>query len=72
MFSQADHWFWPVALPIFDFSLKFEETILQLLPSCSFLLFASATFLYYWNTKARIRRSRLLWTKLVGAADSPV
>ncbi|ATY62777.1 ABC transporter [Cordyceps militaris] len=64
MFSQADHWFWPVALPIFDFSLKFEETILQLLPSCSFLLFASATFLYYWNTKARIRRSRLLWTKL--------
>ncbi|KAJ4155490.1 hypothetical protein LMH87_000731 [Akanthomyces muscarius] len=64
MFSHADHWFWPVAFPVFDFSLKFEETILQLLPSCSFILFASATFLYYRQTNARIRRSRLLWTKL--------
>ncbi|OAA70783.1 ABC transporter [Akanthomyces lecanii RCEF 1005] len=64
MFSHADHWFWPVAFPVFDFSLKFEETILQLLPSCSFILFASATFLYYRQTNARIRRTRLLWTKL--------
>ncbi|OAA60779.1 ABC transporter [Cordyceps fumosorosea ARSEF 2679] len=41
MFWHADHLFWSTGLPVFDFSLKFEETILQILPSSSFILFAS-------------------------------
>lgn len=65
MFWHADHWFWPSGLPAFDFSLKFEETILQILPSSSFIFFASASFLHYRQNNARIRRGQLLWAKMV-------
>ncbi|KAJ6789855.1 hypothetical protein PWT90_09628 [Aphanocladium album] len=64
MFSLADGTLWPHGLPIFDFSLKFEESILQILPSVSFIFFASSLFLYYLHTKIHIRQSNLLWIKV--------
>ncbi len=63
MLFAGDGTFWSrVAMP--DLSLTFEESILQILPSASLLFFASALVLYGQNP-ARIRRSRLLWVKLV-------
>lgn len=55
----------PLVSSISDFSLRFEEVVLRLLPSGSFLFFVSATVLYYRQRPARIRYSRLLWIKLV-------
>lgn len=65
VFSMDDESFWPESFPIFDFTLKFEETILQILPSGSFVFFASALILYYYQRPVRIHRSGLLWLKLV-------
>lgn len=65
MFSLADNVFWPHGFPIFDFSLVFEESILQILPSSSFILFGPAIILHYRQTNARIRQNKLLWTKVV-------
>ncbi|KAJ2976534.1 hypothetical protein NQ176_g4897 [Zarea fungicola] len=64
MLLPTDGSFWPKYFPIFDFSLTFEETILQILPSGSFIFFASAIVLYYRQKPVRIRRSALLWAKL--------
>lgn len=55
----------PLVSTISDFSLQFEEVVLRLLPSGSFLFFMSATVLYYRQRPARIQYSRLLWIKLV-------
>ncbi|KAJ2979045.1 hypothetical protein NQ176_g3481 [Zarea fungicola] len=68
MFYATDGSFWPESFPFFDFSLTFEETILQILPSGSFILFASALVLYYRQRPVCIRHSALLWVKLAGAA----
>lgn len=65
MLFTTDSSFWPNAVPIPDFNLKFEESIIEILPSGSFLFFASATFLYYRLSPARIRPSPLLWWKVV-------
>ncbi|KAJ4145410.1 hypothetical protein LMH87_004262 [Akanthomyces muscarius] len=63
MLFAGDGSFWPlVAIP--DLSLYFEESILQILPSASFIFFASALVLYYCQNPVQIRRSRLLWVKL--------
>lgn len=56
---------WPSGFPIFDFTLKFEETILEMLPSSGFLFFGSAAYIYYRQQPVYIRHSPLLWLKLV-------
>ncbi|KAJ6785660.1 hypothetical protein PWT90_06005 [Aphanocladium album] len=63
MLFTGDKSFWSQAR-IPDVTLEFEESILQILPSGSFLFFAAALVLYYWQHPARIRRSKLLWVKL--------
>ncbi|KAJ6788849.1 hypothetical protein PWT90_07001 [Aphanocladium album] len=65
MSLPTDGLFWPFNSPVFDFSLKFEETILEILPSSSFLLFAAGTYLYYLQQPVYVRHSLLLWLKLV-------
>lgn len=65
MASQADNAFRPLVDSMADFSLKFEESMIQLLPSGSFFFFAAATVLYYRQRPARVQYSSLLWIKLV-------
>lgn len=65
MFWRADHSFWPSGLPAFDFSLKFEETILQVLPSSLFIVFAMVSLMHYFRHNARVRPGQLLWAKMV-------
>ncbi|KAJ6780656.1 hypothetical protein PWT90_01316 [Aphanocladium album] len=60
----GDQHFWPESGNVFDFSLEFEETILQILPSCSFILFATITIFHYFRINARIRTTKLLWAKV--------
>lgn len=67
MSLPTDSYWWPPDSQIFDFSLKFEETMLGLVPSCSFLLLGAATYWYYRRRPVYIRDSLLLWTKLVSA-----
>ncbi|KAJ3496732.1 hypothetical protein NLG97_g2449 [Lecanicillium saksenae] len=62
--GRDERWFWPDSPPLFDFTFKFEETILQIVPSSSFIVFASASVFYYFQKNARIRASALLWAKL--------
>ncbi|KAM3547562.1 hypothetical protein ARSEF4850_009943 [Beauveria asiatica] len=47
MFSLTDNLFWPEGFPIFDFSLKFEQNILQILPSASLILFETTIVFHY-------------------------
>ncbi|TQV90059.1 ABC multidrug transporter [Cordyceps javanica] len=63
MLFAGDGSFWPL-VPIPDLSLYFEESILQILPSASFIFFASALVLKYRQKPVQICRSRLLWVKL--------
>ncbi len=67
MSLPTDSYWWPPAFQIFDFSLKFEETMFEILPSSSFLFFGAATYLYYRCQPVYIRDSLLLWIKLVSA-----
>lgn len=61
----ADRNFWDPLLDVFDFSLKFEEVILEIIPSIIgiilFLVFANR----YRLEPVYIRTSPLLWIKLV-------
>ncbi|OAA75510.1 ABC transporter [Akanthomyces lecanii RCEF 1005] len=68
MSLPTDSYWWPPAFQIFDFSLKFEETMFEILPSSSFLFFGAATYLYYRCQPVYIRDSLLLWIKLAVAA----
>ncbi|KAJ3492552.1 hypothetical protein NLG97_g5313 [Lecanicillium saksenae] len=63
MLYTGDKSFWSQAtMP--DLTLEFEASILQILPSSSFLCFAVALILHYRQKPARIRRSTLLWAKV--------
>ncbi|KAJ4147951.1 hypothetical protein LMH87_002443 [Akanthomyces muscarius] len=68
MSLPTDSYWWPPAFQIIDFSLKFEETMFEILPSSSFLFFGAATYLYYRCQPVYIRDSLLLWIKLAVAA----
>ncbi|KAM3548412.1 hypothetical protein MY1884_009190 [Beauveria asiatica] len=64
MFSLTDNLFWPEGFPIFDFSLKFEQNILQILPSASLILFKTTIVFHYLQNNVRISQSKLSWTKV--------
>ncbi|OAR05900.1 hypothetical protein LLEC1_02682 [Akanthomyces lecanii] len=53
---------------ISDFTLKFEETVLDLSPSCLLIVLAPVAAIYYLQQPVHVRRSPLLWIKLLIAA----
>ena len=64
----ADRNFWDPLEDIFDFSLKFEEAVLQLIPAGISLSFFPIFAYRYRHDPAYIRSSPLLWAKLVSSA----
>lgn len=65
MALPTDSSWWPSGSAIFDFSLKFEETILEIAPSSLFLLSGSIVYLHYRQKPIYIHDGPLLWLKLV-------
>lgn len=65
MSLPTDDYFWSSRLPVFDFTLKFEQITLEIVPSSVFLLSAVATYLYYRRQLVYARNGVLLWLKLV-------
>lgn len=61
----ADSLFWDPLVYLFDFTLRFEEIILQLIPSALAISASIAWYSHYRHEPAYIRRSPLLWAKLV-------
>ncbi len=70
---STDNLFWPSIFQILDFTLKFEETILEIVPSCSFLLIGLLVYLHYRRQPIHIRDGPLLSLKIVStiAASRP-
>lgn len=67
MALPGDDLWWPTAFPIFDFTLKFEETVFEILPSSLFLVFGLAAYVYYRRRPVYIHDGPLLWLKLVSS-----
>lgn len=65
MALQGDYVFWPHALQVLDFSLRFKEIILEILPSGAFLLLGILVYLYYRRQPVYNRNGLLLLAKLV-------
>lgn len=63
--AGADGVFWQELPGVSDFSLHFEETILDLAPSCLLIVLAPVAAIYYLQQPVQVRRSPLLWIKLV-------
>ncbi|KAJ6783680.1 hypothetical protein PWT90_08146 [Aphanocladium album] len=68
MALPGDNTWWPVAFPIFDFTLKFEETMFEILPSSLFLVCGIVAFFYYHRQPVYIHDGPLLWLKLIVGA----
>ncbi|KAJ4145421.1 hypothetical protein LMH87_004273 [Akanthomyces muscarius] len=66
--AGADGVFWQELPGVSDFSLHFEETILDLAPSCLLIVLAPVAAIYYLQQPVQVRRSPLLWIKLIAAA----
>ncbi|KAJ4151579.1 hypothetical protein LMH87_012269 [Akanthomyces muscarius] len=64
----ADRNFWDPLEGIFDFSLKFEEAVLQLIPSGISLAFFPIFAYRYRHDPIYVRSSPLLWAKLLISA----
>lgn len=65
--NAADQQLWPsryLAL-IWDFSLKFEDAILDVLPAASWAILTPAIHYYYLHKPVYVHRSPVLWLKLV-------
>ncbi|OAA75848.1 ABC multidrug transporter [Akanthomyces lecanii RCEF 1005] len=60
-----DQPFWAPIMGIFDFTLKFEESILQILPSGLVIAMLPFAIFHYWNQPVYVRSSPLLWVKLI-------
>ncbi|KAJ6783564.1 hypothetical protein PWT90_09493 [Aphanocladium album] len=60
----ADSVFWGPLVHLFDFTLRFEEIILQLVPSALAICASIAWYSHYRHEPAHIRRSPLLWAKM--------
>jgi ATP-binding cassette subfamily C (CFTR/MRP) protein 1 len=58
-------WAGPLCRSGFDFTLLFEESILSILPTAIILTVAPFRIFYLWKKQNKLRRSRLLFTKLV-------
>ncbi|KAJ2968541.1 hypothetical protein NQ176_g9129 [Zarea fungicola] len=64
-FEAADRAFWPPIPSLFDFTLKFEESIFTIAPSAVALIFIPCMIVYYLRKEVVVRRSQLLWFKLL-------
>lgn len=51
-----------------DFTLKFEDIVLDILPAGSWAILTPFLHFYYLNKPVYIRHSALLWLKLVSFA----
>lgn len=69
-FAKDGH-FWDPLLDIFDFSLKFEEVILQLAPSSLAIVCFVLFILHYRHAPVQVRPSLLLWAKAVSRCPTP-
>lgn len=69
MSLPMDKSFWPLRRTIFDFTLKFEESMFEIFPSSLFLLLGIPTYVYYSKKPVYLRNGLLLWLKLVCAAS---
>ncbi|EGX92389.1 ABC multidrug transporter, putative [Cordyceps militaris CM01] len=69
--AGADSAFWG-RLPgrVGDLTLKFQESVLDLAPSCLLLVLAPVAAISYLQQPVHVRRSPLLWIKLIVAAVS--
>ncbi|KAJ3498216.1 hypothetical protein NLG97_g1286 [Lecanicillium saksenae] len=65
---HMDNDFWPSNFEILDFSLKFEEIILDILPDCCFLLIGILVYLHYRRQPIYINDGPLLVLKTIVAA----
>lgn len=63
--SSNDNAFWRPLRGITDLSLKFEETIFDLTLSSILIALSPVIIFHYLRQPVRIRRSVLLWTKIV-------
>ncbi|OAA76055.1 ABC transporter [Akanthomyces lecanii RCEF 1005] len=61
---SMDNFFWPSVFQILDFTLKFEETILEIVPASSFLLIGALVYLHYRRQPTYIRDGPLLFLKI--------
>ncbi len=68
----ADGHFWDPVLKIFDFSLLFEETIFQLIPSCFAILVSLIFITHHQHEPVYVRSSPLLWTKVVSCSTNAI
>ncbi|KAJ6785368.1 hypothetical protein PWT90_04529 [Aphanocladium album] len=62
--AGADGATWPPLRNIYDLTLKFEETVLDLAPSCLLIVLAPIAGFCYLQRPVQVRRSPLLWVKL--------
>lgn len=63
--EAADQAFWPPIASIFDFTLKFEESIFTIAPSGVAIIFTACMLFYYSRERTLVRNGLLLWLKLV-------
>lgn len=63
--DTADNAFGPERVHVFDFTLLFEQSILDILPSTLFILISIARVISLWQVKTCVRAGWLLWAKLV-------
>ncbi|XWX02281.1 hypothetical protein V2A60_010317 [Cordyceps javanica] len=63
----SDHLFWDPLVYIFDFTLRFEEIILQLIPSVLAIGACVVWYNHYRHEPVYIRSSALLWAKVTTA-----
>lgn len=61
----ADQAFWPPIASIFDFTLKFEESIFTIAPSAVAIIFIACMLFYYLRQPTLVRNGLLFWLKLV-------
>ncbi|KAJ3496582.1 hypothetical protein NLG97_g2553 [Lecanicillium saksenae] len=61
----ADQRFWAPQRAIFDFSLTFEQVVMEILPSAIVIAFSPLVYFKYRKEPVYVRSSPLLWAKLV-------
>ncbi|KAJ6783934.1 hypothetical protein PWT90_02117 [Aphanocladium album] len=66
--SAADQRFWAPQLAIFDFSLTFEQVIMEILPSAVVIFLSPLVYFHYRKQPVHVRSSPLLWAKMAVAA----
>lgn len=69
--AASDHAFGPQFKDKFDFTLKFEHTILAIVPATIFVAAAPVFFFLYQNSPNVVRPGKLLLVKLVSCAILP-